>query len=38
MADLMQFLNGVLFSDLEFLQEIHDRELDSLSFFWDVIY
>ena len=38
MADLMQFLNGVLFSDLEFLQEIHDRDLDSLSIFWNVIY
>ena len=37
-ADLMQFPNGVLFWDSEFLREIHDRELDSLSFFWDVIY
>ena len=38
MADLMQFPNGVLFWDLEFLREIHDRELDSLSIFWNVIY
>uniref|UniRef100_A0A7N2N2N6 Cupin type-2 domain-containing protein n=1 Tax=Quercus lobata TaxID=97700 RepID=A0A7N2N2N6_QUELO len=37
-ADLMQFPNGVLFWDLEFLREIHDRELDSLSVFWNVIY
>ena len=32
-ADLMQFPNRVLFWDLEFLQEIHDRESDSLSVF-----
>ena len=38
MADLMQFPNRVLFWDLEFLQEIHDRESDSLFVFWNVIY
>uniref|UniRef100_A0A7N2MPL4 Uncharacterized protein n=1 Tax=Quercus lobata TaxID=97700 RepID=A0A7N2MPL4_QUELO len=32
------FSKGVLFWDLEFLQEIHDRESDSLSVFWNVIY
>ena len=32
-ADLMQFPNGVLFWDLEFLRDIHDRESDSLSVF-----
>ena len=37
MANLMQFPNGVLFWDLEFLREIHDRESDFLSVFWDVI-
>ena len=37
-ADLMQFPNGVLFKDLEFLRDIHDRELDSLFVFWNVIY
>ena len=37
MVDLMQFPNGVLFWDLEFLPEIHERESDSLSVFWDVI-
>ena len=37
-ADLMQFPNRVLFWDLEFLREIHDRELVSLSVFWDIIY
>ena len=37
-ADLMQFPNGVLFWDLEFLREIHDRESDSLFSFWNVIY
>ena len=37
-ADLMQFPNGVLFWDLEFLQEIHDRESDSLFALWNVIY
>ena len=36
-ANLMQFPNGVLFWDLEFLREIHDRESDSVCF-WDVIY
>ena len=34
----MQFPNGVLFWDLEFLQEIHDRESDSLFALWNVIY
>ena len=38
LADLMQFPNGVLLWDLEFLQEIHDRESKLLSVFWDVIY
>ena len=38
MADLMQFPNGVLFWDLEFLREIHDRESDSLFALWNVIY
>ena len=38
MADLMQFPNRVLFSDLEFLREIHDSESDSLSIFCNVIY
>ena len=37
-ADLMQFPNGVLFWDLEFLREIHDRESDSLFALWNVIY
>ena len=35
---LMLFPNGVLFWDLNFLREIHDRESDSLSVFWNVIY
>ena len=34
----MQFPNGVLFWDLEFLRAIHDRESKSLSVFWDFIY
>ena len=38
MADLVQFPNGVLFWGLEFLREIQDRESDSLSVFWNVIY
>ena len=37
-ADLIQFPNGVLFWDLEFQLEIHDRESDSLFVFWNVIY
>ena len=38
MVDLMQFPNGVLFWDLEFLREIHDDgESNSLFVFWDVI-
>ena len=36
-ANLMRFPNGVLFWDLEFLREIHDRESESLSVFWDFI-
>ena len=37
-VDLMQFPNGVLFWDLEFLREIHhDGESNSLFVFWDVI-
>ena len=32
MANLMQFPNRVLFLDLEFLREIHDRESDSVYF------
>ena len=31
-VNLMQFPNGVLFWDLEFLREIHDRESDSVCF------
>ena len=38
MADLMQFPNGVLYWDLEFLQAIQDWELESLSIFLNVIY
>ena len=34
----MQFLNGVLYWDLEFLRAIQDWELESLYIFWDVIY
>ena len=37
-ANLMQFPYGVLFWDLEFLREIHDKESNSLSVFWNVIY
>ena len=33
MANLMQFPNRVLFWDLKFLREIHDRESISLSVF-----
>ena len=32
------FLTGFFFWDLKFLREIHDRESDSVSIFWNVIY
>ena len=37
-ANLMQFPNGVLFWDLEFLRAIQDWESESLSIFWDIVY
>ena len=37
-VDLMQFPNGALYWDLEFLWAIQDWELKALSIFLDVIY